>query len=97
MPYGRGTPSAPEIGVLSTPFPAIGRVAAGEVSDIDKPVQEGHGGWQAVGVSRRTNNDYKDCARALQDAARALPSASSMMRRMLRAQRPHFGLQPRQP
>ncbi|SJM28076.1 hypothetical protein BQ8482_110006 [Mesorhizobium delmotii] len=46
---------------------------------------------------RRPSQGYEDCARPLQDAARALASASSIMRRMVRAQRPHWALQPRQP
>ncbi len=46
---------------------------------------------------RRPSQDYEACARPVQGAAGALPSASSMLRRLVRAQRPHFGLQPRQP
>jgi hypothetical protein len=46
---------------------------------------------------RRPSQGREDRAQPLQDAARALPSASSMMRRMVRAQRPHWALQPRQP
>ena len=38
-----------------------------------------------------------DRAQPLQDDARALPSVSSMRRRMVPAQRPHWALQPRQP
>lgn len=45
---------------------------------------------------RRPSQHCEDRAQPLQDAARALPSASPMRRRMVRAQRPHWALQPRQ-
>jgi hypothetical protein len=46
---------------------------------------------------RRPSQGCEDRAQPLQDDARALPSVSSMRRRMVPAQRPHWALQPRQP
>jgi hypothetical protein len=40
-------------------------------------------------VRHKHQFDSEDLPQPLQDAARALPSASSMMRRMVRAERPH--------
>lgn len=70
-----------------------------QYSDIDKLVDEPmkDGRRSVFPGSRRPSHDCEDCARPLQDAALALPSASSMMRRMVRAQRPHWTLPPRQP
>ena len=44
---------------------------------------------------RRPRQDCEDRAQLLQDAARVLPSDSSIRRRMVDAQRPHLALQPR--
>ncbi|OBP83594.1 hypothetical protein BAE40_08915 [Mesorhizobium loti] len=50
--------------------------------------------YQKVG-RRQTSQDCEGRAQPLQDAAWVVPRASSMRRRMVSAQRPHLGLQPR--
>jgi hypothetical protein len=60
--------------------------------DIDKLVDEAMKGGRGQ-YSRRLAAEEL----GLLDAGRALPSASSMMLRMVRAQRPHWALQPRKP